>query len=360
MYKLIVKDFGVLKDIDIVLNKTNLFIGDNGSGKSVLAKLITIVTSFDEYSDELLEQFKRFDIDFVEDDTVIEFIDTSDDEIILSIINKKVKFAQKAIDSMKMMQEKKDTLDFFHNPNNLDTNSLLPKFFASKYIPADRNLISLFNNFISNLITSNIPLPKTLLEFSAQYNSARNEIKELELLNMKFVSQNGKDKIYYDQDNYLPLENSSSGMQTALPLYLTIKYFNQKKYHSILVEEPEQNLYPKSQIETIKFIIENCDNNIFLMTHSPYVLSILNILIFAYKASNTNETLKDKITKIIPISQQIDPDKFTAYLIEDGKSINIKSKRGLISENSIDEISDIIDDEFSRLMNIYREFKDDK
>jgi len=139
-----------------------------------------------------------------------------------------------------------------------------------------------------------------------------------------------------------------------------IKYFNKKNYQNILVEEPEQNLYPKSQVDTIKFIIENCNNNIFLMTHSPYVLSILNILIFAYKASNTNKTLNENITKIIPISQQIDPNKFSAYLIEDGKSLDIKSKRGLISENSIDEISDMIDDEFSQLMDIYREFKDDK
>ena len=66
MQKLIVKNFGVLKNIDIVLNKTNLFIGDNGSGKSVLAKLVTIVTSFDEYSDDISKQFKRFDIDFIE------------------------------------------------------------------------------------------------------------------------------------------------------------------------------------------------------------------------------------------------------------------------------------------------------
>jgi len=41
MLKLIVKNFGVLKDIDIELNQTNLFIGDNGIGKSILAKLIS-------------------------------------------------------------------------------------------------------------------------------------------------------------------------------------------------------------------------------------------------------------------------------------------------------------------------------
>ncbi len=47
MYRLVVKNFGPLKDIDIELKKINLFIGENGSGKSVLAKLVTTLTDFE-------------------------------------------------------------------------------------------------------------------------------------------------------------------------------------------------------------------------------------------------------------------------------------------------------------------------
>ena len=43
MDRLIVKNFGPLKDIDIELKEINLFIGENGSGKSVLGKTITII-----------------------------------------------------------------------------------------------------------------------------------------------------------------------------------------------------------------------------------------------------------------------------------------------------------------------------
>jgi len=361
MYRLVVKNFGVLKNIDIILNKTNLFIGNNGSGKSVLAKLITIVTSFDDYSYNFLTQFKKFDIDFIENNTLIKFFDKHNDDILLTISNKKINFSKKVIDTIETAQKTKDLLNTFTNPDNIEINNILPKIFSSKYIPADRNLISLFNNFVANLITSDIPLPRTLLEFSAQYNKARNSIRELSLLNMTFKSNNGQDKIYYDKENYLPLENSSSGIQTALPLYLTIKYFNSKHYQNILVEEPEQNLYPKAQIDTIKFIVQNSDNNLYLMTHSPYVLSILNILIFAYKSANTNNILKEKIEKIIPSSQHINPDEFSAYLIEDGKSINIKgNSTGMIKQNVIDDISDEIDEDFSELMELYREFKDAK
>ena len=84
-------------------------------------------------------------------------------------------------------------------------------------------------------------MPKALLEFSAQYNSARNEIKELDLLNIKFKSKNGQDRVYYSEDNFLPLEHSSSGVQSALPLYLTVKYFNEK-HDNIIIEEPEMKI----------------------------------------------------------------------------------------------------------------------
>ena len=43
MQRLVVKNFGPLKDIDIELKPINLIIGENGSGKSVLGKLIAIL-----------------------------------------------------------------------------------------------------------------------------------------------------------------------------------------------------------------------------------------------------------------------------------------------------------------------------
>ncbi|WP_294963595.1 AAA family ATPase [Sulfurimonas sp.] len=357
MLKLTVKNFGVLKDINISLNKTNLFIGDNGSGKSVLAKLITIVTN--EVPENLFNQFKEFNIDFITDKTVILF--KEDKNLLLHIEDGKLKHYE--------ISKYKQTIIkrlLAKNPNNATTSELINNIgvldgLESQYIPAERNLISIFNQSISNLISAKIPLPDTLLKFSSEYNKARKEIKELNLLNMKYINKNGNDLIYYDDDNYLSLENSSSGMQTALPMYLTLKYFS-SSYRHIIIEEPELNLFPKTQIEAIKYIIETTTkNDSYIMTHSPYILSILNTLLFAYKASNTNDILRDKISKIIPKEQQINPDNFSAYLIKDGVSENIKgASTGMIQENSIDEIGGMLDDDFSELMEIYSEFKSDK
>ena len=357
MYNLKIKNFGVLKDIDIILNKTNLFIGNNGSGKSVLAKVITIVTSFEKYGNNFLNEFSKWDIEFIDNDTYIELIDIENNHSLFTIKDNNINFSKKVQEIISTQNKNNNILKSFSNPQNIDIEYILPKTYISQYIPAERNLISLLNKSIYSLITSEIPLPKHLLTFASHYEKAKNEIKELDLLNMKYLSQNGQDRIYYNTDNFLPLENSSSGMQTALPLYLTLKYFSSKHYH-IVIEEPEQNLYPKSQVDTIIYMIENSSQHLSLMTHSPYVLSILNILLFAYKASHKNDILKEKIDAIISPSQQIDPNQFSAYLIENGKSISIKSDTtGMIKENVIDDISDDIDDDFNKLMQIYREYK---
>jgi len=395
MLNLIVKNFGVLKDININLKHTNLFIGDNGSGKSTLAKLITVLTDFTLDKEEVVKRFKDFNINFFNEKCFIQL--KEDNELLIEIVGLKINFSTYREETLPMLKKREreikvnnwiNTTKNEHELNALlnlttddkDLAKLLTKLrenkeyrnqltdadknlnnLKSKYIPAERNLISFFNQSLSNMISAEIPLPKTLLEFSAHYNSARNEIKELGILNMKYKNENSQDRIYYEDGNSLALENSSSGIQSALPLYLTLKYFA-SKHKNIIIEEPELNLYPKSQIDTVKFMIENRqESSLSIMTHSPYVLSILNVLLFAYKASNKNDILKEKISAIIPKEQQINPDEFSAYLIKDGKSENIKGKStGMIQENVIDEIGGKLDDEFHNLMDIYSEFKSDK
>jgi len=95
MTKLIVKNFGVLKDIDINLNKTNLFIGENGVGKSVLAKLITIITDITLSEDKIFKKFKDYNIDFINDDTIIKF--TEKEDVIFELKNQKIKLMESSV-----------------------------------------------------------------------------------------------------------------------------------------------------------------------------------------------------------------------------------------------------------------------
>ncbi len=390
MDRLIVKNFGPLKDVDIELNKINLFIGENGSGKSVLAKLVTIFFDI-ELSEEkdLLKKFEEYQINFLSEKSVIEYYPDGfiENEVFIKIKNKKIIFSkfhkkhksllnesrqlqEKLANSLKELEEvsrkKLETLPVELKEkvlNFLEENETAKEYkneLEPKYIPAERNLISLFNQSIYSFLTADIPIPKFIISYFSEFEKARNEIKELSFLNVKYVNAD-KDRIYFNENEFLNLEHSSSGIQSALPLYLTVKYFA-NKYYNIIIEEPEQNLFPKAQKETIQYIIEQISDkkNLFMMTHSPYVLSTLNILMMAYKAGNLNDESKKEVIELFNEKQWINPNKFSAYYLENGIARDIKGRTGLISENEIDEISNDIQDEFEELLAIYREHKNDK
>jgi len=385
MDRLIVKNFGPLKDVDIELNKINLFIGENGSGKSILGKLLVIVKSefLKGSNKEVLQEFNNYNINYLSKKTNILYVVNNKEVFQIKEGNllsfKYISFTREEFEELDFLKEtfdlgfqrgasndsnekkqlrKKLSRIMRKNPNDLVKK---PKHYA-QYIPAERNLISLFNKSLTTLLVAEVPLPKFLLEFSSEFEKAGNELKELEFLNVKYINGDGLDrhKVYFNNDDYLPLEQSSSGIQSVLPLYLTVKYFA-NRHNSIIIEEPEQNLFPKAQAETIKYIVEQVSdkNSLFMMTHSPYVLSTLNNLLYAYIVAQLGEKEKAEVTELIAESQWINPDDFSAYYLENGVARSIKSDIGLISDNEIDNISEEMGEEFDELLEIYRASKND-
>ena len=116
--------------------------------------------------------------------------------------------------------------------------------------------------------------------------------------------------------------------------------------------------------DLIGYLADRCtkgDNQLFINTHSPYVLTALNNLIFAYQVAEVLPERADEIAKIIPKEQWLNPDDVAAYYVgedEKGEKGGIHSifnrKTGLIGQNELDEISEELGDEFDALMNIYR------
>lgn len=113
----------------------------------------------------------------------------------------------------------------------------------------------------------------------------------------------------------------------------------------------------------IQFLIEKCgDNNrLVITTHSPYVLSTINNLLFAYQTAQAIPDKEAELASIIPKSQWINPKDFSAYYVGEDNEENkggVKSifdeKTGLISENELDEISDSLGDDFDSIMQIYK------
>ena len=367
MERLIVKNFGPLKDVDIELNKINLFIGENGSGKSVLAKIITIFLDFNKITEKfILKKIKELHIDFITNETFIKYskID-SENNFFIELKNYKVDIANNVEEinlNKQRLREKAEILikqnlglnsESFHEMiNKLKKEYQKDDSIGSRYIPAERNFISLFNRSINSILVAEVPLPKFLLSFMSEFEKAGNELKELEFLNVKYVNGDGLDrhKVYFNNKDYLPLEFSSSGIQSALPLYLTLKYFVQK-YMSIIIEEPEQNLFPKAQKETVEYIVGELgvENKLFMMTHSPYILTALNNLILANDVKEQKGV--EALEGIVEENYCVPFEEVSAYSLVDGKSVNIMDKEDrIIGVNVIDSISDEVSETFDKLL----------
>jgi hypothetical protein len=126
---------------------------------------------------------------------------------------------------------------------------------------------------------------------------------------------------------------------------------------SFILEEPEQNLFPKTQVELFNDIISLCEgehkSSVFITTHSPYILSAANILLFAGKLIEQGVDA-DEIANAIKTKTVINTADFSAYSVSDGTCTSIiDEKTHLIKENELDSASDYNADVFDTL---YKKF----
>ena len=113
-----------------------------------------------------------------------------------------------------------------------------------------------------------------------------------------------------------------------------------------IVEEPEQNLYPSSQIEVAKFLIsclnENVRNSLLITTHSPFILSTLNNLLYASKINS----------KKFENQYKIDANVCSAFLVQNGKIIDIFDRENQIIDTTvIDDCATLLNQQFDDLYN---------
>ena len=200
MEKLIVKNFGPIKEAEIDLTKYVVFIGDTSTGKSVLAKLIAIfrdsfiILSFQKElnSIDFIRELKKYNINFFTDKTEISYFQndfmTGNFIKILELNNNKItlsdtKFKNMMLNNFEEFQNK--SLDKLNFPNfiNFNKSKFIETFYTdilkninSTYIPAERILYSLTSNSISGLMANNVALPECYKDFAAKYEVARSEI----------------------------------------------------------------------------------------------------------------------------------------------------------------------------------------
>ena len=113
----------------------------------------------------------------------------------------------------------------------------------------------------------------------------------------------------------------------------------------VFIEEPEENLFPESQYELILAIIRALketnertseDSYVMMTTHSPYILSTVNLLLKSFVAQSALQGKEGVLGEeyLLPVN------KFGAYCADHGTMIDILDKdSGFIDGEYLDSIS---------------------
>ena len=394
--RLIVKSFGPVKDLDIIFKKVTLFIGDQGTGKSCVAKLFSMfkwtekVLSQKKYKLSYFEQYNRFQKMLCKYHRIESFVNESS----------YIKFEG-------------DLYDFLYENGNFsvtDKNHEIKGISKVMYVPAERSIVSVAENK-SKLLKE---LPDSSETFSDEFVNAKKFFQSgynLPFEGLRFEYDSLNDTGWIHGANYkVRLINASSGIQSSLPMCIVSEYLSSKisdkeevklskeekdklekrvaeimqneeysdsikdmmirqlsyanRYDRLIniVEEPELNLFPRSQMEVLKSLVLNNassdENMLVFTTHSPYSLAIINTMIMGAKAYfNANEELRNQIESILPVKYQINDDDIAAYRLSSSEEIYCQSvinpNTGLISKNELDSASDDIMRVFNSLYQCY-------
>lgn len=399
MSKIRIKNFGPIRNgrIDndgwIEIKKVTLFIGNQGSGKSTIAKLISTFTWFEK-------ALTRGDYDkkaFEEKDVLKRYLEYHKIDNYLVFQKSKGKDQLNLYDITEIEYVGESYSFTYSNRHmkiteNDNSNYPLPQIM---YVPADRNFLSSIEDRKTQRIVS--PALRELLD---EMDKAQREIKEdlqLPINNAQLEYDKQKDILNLKGDGYsIKLSESSSGFQSFVPLFLVTRYlaniinrqsekaepmnsdelkrfkegvaeiyanptftndqrraalsalsaiFNKSAFVNI-VEEPEQNLFPSSQWKMLKSLLEfnnvNSGNKLIMTTHSPYIINFLSISIQAEYLRNkilktkTSQELLPKLYKIVPEASLIAATDVVVYQLDEklGNIRKLKTVDGIPSDKN--------------------------
>ncbi len=155
-----------------------------------------------------------------------------------------------------------------------------------------------------------------------------------------------------DDEHALELRESIAMTTSIIDNILNIKYSN------IIVEEPEQNLFPKTQRNFVYHLLESIkdhkhNHQLVITTHSPYMLYAVNNCIMGGLLESSCQSAE--LDGISFKGSFIDPSLTAIYKIEDGQVHSIQSEDGTIGENYFDDIMKSVMDDYYQLLEHYEE-----
>ena len=397
--QLIVKNFGPIKDATVDFKRVTVFSGPTGGGKSTLAKLAAVFRGdnfFGVKPEVRQKQFSNFALtnfflpdtwfhwageesheikaDLIQLETFVDadrnitgqFLSEtkhqSRGELVKGIIDKgDYAEIKKAIANYPGGEEAIDPklLHVFKQLEHLVVESLqLPQ---PSYFPSNRALVPAVEYSWAGLLRDDIGLPKDTLDFANDFSLSRKSVPELDIpfLNVKYLHRNGQDFIKVPGvETLFRLYETASGIQSVTPLLVLLEHLsrNTEQAQSFIIEEPELNLYPTAQQGLLNWLVEKCtqgENDLTITTHSPYILSHLNLLLYAYQVAHDHPDRAEDVAKLVPRASWINPQEFACYQVENGGVASlVNTDLGLIDNNELDGLSGDAADAFDNLIRL--------
>ena len=392
MSSIIIQHFGAIKKCNtpIEIKKVTFFIGNQGSGKSTVAKLIATFMWIEkalvrgDYDRKWFERKNRFKNTFLPYHRIENylkentFIQYKGEAYIITYENEFLKFAEKK--------------------NN---NYSLPQIM---YVPSERNFIAYVKKPKELKLSSD-----ALKEFLTEFDNSKEIVKNLLLPINDVILDYDKlnDTLSLKGEDYkIKLTEASSGFQSFTPIYMVSNYlvntikkdsgikvsmsgeeinrfrkeieqlykdkhlsdeqkriaisvlpqkFNKTSFVNI-VEEPEQNLFPTSQRDMLYSLLkinnEILANKLIITTHSPYLVNYVSVVVEAGKLKQGATAGKEEqLNAIVPISSAISAYDLAIYQLneKEGSVELLDSYEGIPSDENmlnlqIDETNNLFAD----------------
>jgi len=408
MTSISIKNIGAVTNVDLNMNRVNVLMGPQSSGKSTIAKIV----SFCQWAEKkYILEGRGFKCDFEE--LFIKFHKVSK-----AYFSKDSSFKYES--DQIIISQKGTRMSVEFNPKG---DPLAYQKSKNIYIPAERNFVSAIPN-LGKYNETNDNIMNFLYDwFDAKKNYNENNALSVMNLGVSYSYTQELDELTLTKNKKkLLLKDASSGLQSVIPLlmlidYLSVGFYSKSRSNSVnekegvmnalvdrlqfavdnpeksqpnikdgvkikltkaetqfvlklvtnrtkyfhtnfIIEEPEQNLFPTTQRDLVYYMFEQILNNdrphnLFITTHSPFILYAINNCIMGKRVSK--DMPKDEQQELLSHKSWVNPSWVSIWQINEGV-INsvIDEKTGTVTKHYFNEIMSELLDEYYDMLNYFK------